>query len=164
MGIPRNHPVTWNPWAHGNGARPPVVLESGLGLSGLCWAPVANLLGGRVRVVAYDRAGYGTSTPGVGARTLDALAAGLVRVIEAQDARDVVLVGHSWGGPIVRRAVQLMPAGAVSALVLVDPSRQTPTGVWSQRPDQPTTCCSRSRSSWRARSCGRAAIESESLA
>lgn len=110
-----------------------VVLESALGLSGLCWAPVANLLDGRVRAVAYDRAGYGASTPGVGARTLDALAADLACVIEAQGVRDVVLVGHSWGGPIVRRAVELMPAGVVSLLVLVDPSDERTEAYFTRR-------------------------------
>ncbi|WP_367179862.1 alpha/beta fold hydrolase [uncultured Micrococcus sp.] len=99
-----------------------VVFEAGLGAGGRCWSPVAEQVSGHVKAVAYDRAGYGTSTADAGCRTLDALAVDLVRVVEAQGAPDVVLVGHSWGGPIARRAAELLPAGVVSSLVLVDPS------------------------------------------
>ncbi len=36
-----------------------VVLEGGLGVSGLYWGPVHALVAQRVRVVAYERAGFG---------------------------------------------------------------------------------------------------------
>ena len=38
-----------------------VVLEAGLGASGLYWGPVHRELAQHVRVVAYERAGYGAS-------------------------------------------------------------------------------------------------------
>ncbi|NYF11954.1 pimeloyl-ACP methyl ester carboxylesterase [Pseudoclavibacter sp. JAI123] len=101
-----------------------VVLEAGLGASGLYWGLVHRMLAERVRVVAYERAGYGESTPDPEPRTLERLADDLDVVVDAQEPARLVLVGHSWGGPIVRRlAARRMAAGApMDGLVLVDQS------------------------------------------
>ncbi|WP_271985541.1 alpha/beta fold hydrolase [Pseudoclavibacter terrae] len=101
-----------------------VVLEAGLGASGLYWGLVHGMLAERVRVVAYERAGYGESTPDPAPRTLDRLADDLDVVVTAQEPSRLVLVGHSWGGPIVRRlAARRLSAGApMDGLVLVDQS------------------------------------------
>jgi pimeloyl-ACP methyl ester carboxylesterase len=101
-----------------------VVLEAGLGVSGLSWGPVHNLIAEHTRVVSYERAGYGASTPDAETRDLDRLTADLLTVIRAVPHRRLVLVGHSWGGAIVRRAAEALRAeGAVPAgLVLVDHS------------------------------------------
>jgi pimeloyl-ACP methyl ester carboxylesterase len=107
----------------GNGADL-VVLEAGLGISGLYWGPVHELLAAHTRVVAYERAGYGKSDPDDHPRTLARLAADLDVVIDAFPHRRLVLVGHSWGGPIVRvvGARRLKRGQPVTGLVLVDPS------------------------------------------
>lgn len=100
-----------------------VILEAGLGASALYWLPVQRLLRDRYRVVAYDRAGIGGSDPSTRPRTLEALAADLDVVIDAFPHRKVVLVGHSWGGPIIRvAAARRLAAGQhdVAGLVLVD--------------------------------------------
>lgn len=97
-----------------------VVLEAGMGFSGRYWGPVARLIPAGATVVAYDRAGIGRSTPDRQPRTLDRLAADLQAVVDAHGG-PVVLVGHSWGGPVVRRAAALQPAGVVG-VVLVDPA------------------------------------------
>ena len=101
-----------------------VVLEAGLGASGLYWGLVHRMLAERVRVVAYERAGYGESTPDPAPRTLERLADDLEAVVKAQEPSRLVLVGHSWGGPIVRRlAARRLAAGEViDGLVLVDQS------------------------------------------
>ena len=101
-----------------------VVLEAGLGASGLYWALVHRMLAERVRVVAYERAGYGESDPVRGPRTLDRLADDLDAVVAAQQFTRLVLVGHSWGGPIVRTlAARRLAAGKpIDWLVLVDQS------------------------------------------
>ncbi|WP_424466526.1 alpha/beta fold hydrolase [Pseudoclavibacter helvolus] len=101
-----------------------VVLEAGLGASGLYWGRVHRMLAERVRVVAYDRAGYGESAPDAEPRTLDRLADDLAAVVDAQSFSRLVLVGHSWGGPIIRRlAARRVAAGeVVDGLVLVDQS------------------------------------------
>jgi len=105
-------------WGSGPGL---VVLEAGMGFSGRYWGPVARLSSAQATVVAYDRAGIGRSTPDPQPRTLDRLASDLQAVIDAQGDRPVVLVGHSWGGPVVRRAAAVRP-GRVEGLVLVDPA------------------------------------------
>jgi pimeloyl-ACP methyl ester carboxylesterase len=102
-----------------------VVLEAGLGVSGLYWQPVHRLLSERFRVVAYDRAGMGDSDPTGLPRTLINLADDLDAVIEAFPHRRVILVGHSWGGPIVRvAAARRLAAGYrdIAGLVLADQS------------------------------------------
>ena len=107
----------------GNGADL-VVLEAGLGISGLYWGPVHELLAAHTRVVAYERAGYGESDPDDHPRTLARLAADLGVVIDAFPHRRLVLVGHSWGGPIVRvvAALRVKRGQPVTGLVLVDQS------------------------------------------
>ena len=98
-----------------------VVLEAGLGVSGLYWGPVVDALATSVRVVAYERAGYGASGPSTEPRTLAHLADDLRTVIEAFPHERLVLVGHSWGGPIVRTLAALRGI-SLAGIVLVDPS------------------------------------------
>lgn len=101
-----------------------VVLEAGLGMSGLCWGPVHERIAAGTRVIAYDRSGYGASTPDTQPRALDRLTDDLLAVIRAMPHRRLVLVGHSWGGAIARNAAaRLLAAGAsVTGVVLVDQS------------------------------------------
>lgn len=101
-----------------------VVLEAGLGMSGLCWGPVHRAIGEHTRVVAYERAGFGASDPDERPRALPRLAADLRAVLDAHRHRRLVLVGHSWGGPIVRMvAAGLLREGRPPAgVVLVDPT------------------------------------------
>ncbi|MFT2751857.1 alpha/beta fold hydrolase [Clavibacter sp. Sh2088] len=101
-----------------------VVLEAGLGGSGLTWGLVHGILARTHRVVAYDRAGLGSSDPDPAPRDLDRLADDMEAVIAAFPHRRLVLVGHSWGGPVVRvvaarRIARGLPTAGV---VLVDPS------------------------------------------
>lgn len=125
---PRTHVVrtadgrSLRTFATGTGTDALVVFESGLGMSGAGWGPVQALLD--VPSVAYDRAGYGASTPDPAPRTLARLADDLVAVVGSAAPRAVVLVGHSWGGPIVRAATERLVARGhrVDGLVLVDPS------------------------------------------
>lgn len=101
-----------------------VVLEAGLGVSGLYWDAVHRLLAAHSRVVAYERAGYGRSDADDRPRTLARLAADLDTVIDAFPHRRLVLVGHSWGGPIVRMVAggRAKRGQSITGLVLVDQS------------------------------------------
>ncbi|MGP9681427.1 MULTISPECIES: alpha/beta fold hydrolase [unclassified Brachybacterium] len=103
-----------------------VVLEAGMGAAAASWGGVLDELGPGVRAVAYDRAGYGRSETAPGSRDLDALAADLVDVVAAFPHERLVLVGHSWGGPVVRLAVERLRARGeeVSGAVLVDPAEE----------------------------------------
>jgi non-heme chloroperoxidase len=63
------------------------------------WGPVARRLVERGhRVALYDQRGHGSSTVGRDGLTLTALGDDLAAVIEAVDATDAVVAGHSMGG------------------------------------------------------------------
>jgi pimeloyl-ACP methyl ester carboxylesterase len=81
---------------------PTVVLAHCWMCSREVWAPVANRLvrAGR-RVVLYDQRGHGSSTVGSEGYTIPRLGADLRAVLEAVDARDAVVGGHSMGGMTV---------------------------------------------------------------
>ena len=118
----RLHAVSW-------GEGPDlVVLEAGMGAAALSWGPVMEHLAPHVRVLAYDRAGYGASDPDLRPRDLARLASDLVALCAAIPHERLVLAGHSWGGPVARMALaRLLAAGPepgeqLAGLVLVDPS------------------------------------------
>lgn len=103
---------------HGQG-QPVVVLESGMGASRAAWTAVAPALAQATRTVTYDRAGLGASPPDPAGRGLGRLADDLVDVLDHLGNGPFVLVGHSWGGPIVRVAASRVPE-RIAGLVLVD--------------------------------------------
>lgn len=106
--------------AEGTGS-PTVVLEAGMGSSLASWAAVVPGVAASTTAVAYDRAGYGQSTPDPQARTIERMADDLIALLEHLDDDRFVLVAHSWGGPIIRTALARRPDLVVGA-VLVDPS------------------------------------------
>jgi non-heme chloroperoxidase len=78
---------------------PVVVLPHCWGCSHEIWLPVARRLRDEgLRVVLYDQRGHGMSTRGTAPLTIETLAHDLTEVLEAADARDAVLAGHSMGG------------------------------------------------------------------
>lgn len=100
---------------------PPIILEAGIAATSLSWASVLKHLPEERLVVAYDRLGFGWSDSPNSPRTLDILAADLLRVLDLAGVREpAILAAHSFGGLIVRRFAQLYPARA-AALVLLDP-------------------------------------------
>jgi pimeloyl-ACP methyl ester carboxylesterase len=105
---------------HGEGT-PVVVFEAGLGASRNTWGAVLPAVAERTTAVAYDRSGLGRSAPDPGGRGLARLADDLVDVLGQLGEGPFVLVGHSWGGPIVRSAAALVPE-RIAGLVLVDQS------------------------------------------
>lgn len=84
----------------------PVVLIHGWPLSGASWAPqVPALRDAGLRVITYDRRGFGRSDKPEGGYDYDTLAADLHAVVEQLDLRDASLVGFSMGGGEVARYV-----------------------------------------------------------
>jgi pimeloyl-ACP methyl ester carboxylesterase len=87
------------------------------------WAPVARRLVERGRrVVLYDQRGHGESTVGRDGCTIDRIALDLRDVLNAVDASDAVLVGHSMGGMTVQAFASQHPDVAdrrVRSIVLV---------------------------------------------
>jgi peroxiredoxin len=90
-----------------SGQGPVIVLVHGLPGCAYDWTPLPERLAalGR-RVIAYDRVGYGYSSPR-GAEsnyTYDDNASELLELLEILDVSDTTLVGWSYGGGVVIRA------------------------------------------------------------
>lgn len=116
--------------ACGAGA-PTVVFEAGMGASRHMWGAVAPAIAEHARTVVYDRSGLGRSPVDPAPRDLARLASDLVDVIDHLDG-PVVLVGHSWGGPIARVAAAER-GDRVAGLVLVDPTDEGCTAITSEQ-------------------------------
>ena len=102
------------------GAGQPVVLIHGFPLSGRSWEKqIPPLLSAGLRVITYDRRGFGESSqPSVG-YDYDTLAADLQKLLNELDLRDVVLGGFSMGGGEVARYLGTYGSGRVSKAIFV---------------------------------------------
>lgn len=98
---------------------PVVVLESGISASAVSWARVQPEIAAFSTVVSYDRAGLGWSRRIRAPRTPFVLAAELDRVLAAAGLPGpYVLVGHSFGGLIVRAFATRNPSHVAGMLLL----------------------------------------------
>ena len=101
-----------------------VVLESGLCQTKDTWRRVVDDIASFTRVCAYDRAGLGESDRAPGPRTLGHVVEDLDRVLAATGTKgSYVLVGHSFGGLVVRLYAARHPE-RVRGLILVDASHE----------------------------------------
>jgi pimeloyl-ACP methyl ester carboxylesterase len=99
---------------------PTVVLEAGAGCTQESWAQVFDAIAEFTRVVRYDRAGLGASDLGSRRRTCQELVNDLhALLVNANLPGPYVLVGHSFGGQIVRLYAHQYPAEVVG-IVLID--------------------------------------------
>jgi pimeloyl-ACP methyl ester carboxylesterase len=101
-----------------------VVFESGAGAGRTCWDPVLPFLTESARLVAYDRAGRARTGPFSGQLGIDDLADDLVAMTEAVVPGGFVLVAHSMGGLVARRAAERL-GPRLRGLLLVDPTPET---------------------------------------
>lgn len=101
---------------------PPVVLEAGLAATSLSWALVQDDLAREAQTVSYDRAGLGWSSKASGKMSVASLVRDFADLIDVQFGaqQTVLLVGHSFGGLLVRAYAAQYPE-RVAGLVLVDP-------------------------------------------
>ena len=100
---------------------PVVLLESGIAASSLSWAVVQPEIAKFTRVCAYDRAGLAWSEAASCPRTFEQIVDELAKVLAQVAAGErYVLVGHSFGGFVVRAYAARNP-GSVVGLVMVDP-------------------------------------------
>jgi pimeloyl-ACP methyl ester carboxylesterase len=109
-------------------AAPTVVFIAGLGDDARVWRKTIRKLGDSIRVVAYDRPGYGARPAGDAPRDPCTVASELHAQLRATgQAPPYVLVGHSLGGQYAYAYSRLFPDD-VAGLVLVD---ATPIGHWA---------------------------------
>ena len=74
----------------------------------------------RARLVAIDRLGYGESDPGHAETSIAVQAEQVRKVVEQYQADSVILVGHSYGGPIVGKCAMDFPE-LLTAVVMLAP-------------------------------------------
>jgi pimeloyl-ACP methyl ester carboxylesterase len=105
------------------GQGPVILLEAGGGLDSMEWATIAPRLAQETgaTVIAYDRAGFGKSDLPDTKCDLHEDTAALWRGLRALGLdRDLILVGHSYGGFLIRFEAAEHPE-AVRGIVFVDP-------------------------------------------
>src|SRR5262245_4450557 len=84
------------------------------------WWPVQDEVARFAEVCTYDRAGFGWSDPAAGRRSVEERVADLHALLQASQTKPpYILVGHSYGGLLVRRFARKYPQ-EVAGLVLVD--------------------------------------------
>ncbi len=103
-----------------------VVFEAGLGNNYKVWEQENTLENTAefAQTLAYNRAGYAPSGIGTEARSIEQIVEELDQVIEERLSTDkIYLVGHSWGGPIIR-AYAIAHPEKVNGLLFIDPSHE----------------------------------------
>ena len=102
------------------GTGTPVVLIHGWPLSGDSWDKQANFLGeSGLRVITYDRRGFGRSGQTWDGYDYDTLASDLNTLIEELDLTGATLVGFSMGGGEVVRYLSRYGTARINKAVLV---------------------------------------------
>jgi pimeloyl-ACP methyl ester carboxylesterase len=121
-----------------------VVFEAGGGCGRTCWDPLLPLLAGTAQLVAYDRAGRALSGRTTRQLSVDDMAADLVAMTEAVVPGGFVLVAHSMGGLVARRAAERL-GSRLRGCCWPTPCRRPPrctTTTPGTRPPGTSTACS----------------------
>ena len=104
--------------------KPTVVIETGAATPSFLWWPVQDDLAKITRVCTYDRPGFGWSEPFPRPLSMADQAAELGTLLtNAEIAGPYLLVGHSYGGALVRLFARAHP-DQVSAMVLVESAEE----------------------------------------
>jgi pimeloyl-ACP methyl ester carboxylesterase len=102
---------------------PTVLFEAGIAATNLNWFHIQEIVSQFASTASYDRAGLGWSSPCRSARTPANCAGELHRMLEEAGIKPpYILVGHSFGGLVMRRFALNYPE-EVTSIVLVDPMR-----------------------------------------
>ncbi|MEU8272167.1 alpha/beta fold hydrolase, partial [Sphaerisporangium sp. NPDC049002] len=113
-GIPVHHRVRGR-----RGAAPALVFVHGLGCDQSYWDRQVEHFAEDFTVVTLDLAGHGWSGRDRRRWTVEAFAADVAAVVDHVGAQDVILVGHSLGGPVMLAAEPLL-GGRVRGMIGVD--------------------------------------------
>jgi pimeloyl-ACP methyl ester carboxylesterase len=99
---------------------PPVVFEAGISASSINWTCIQSAVARFTSTCAYDRAGLAWSDPPRGGFDVDRMLADLGTLLDKlYPGRACVLVGHSYGGLLIRLFAERYPE-RVAGIVLVD--------------------------------------------
>jgi pimeloyl-ACP methyl ester carboxylesterase len=102
---------------------PTVLFEAGIAATNLNWFHIQEAVSRFACTASYDRGGLGWSSPCRTARTPGNIAAELHQLLEEAGIKPpYILVGHSFGGLVMRRFALNYPE-EVTSIVLVDPMR-----------------------------------------
>lgn len=100
-----------------------VLFESGIAATNLNWCHIQEKVSNFSTTASYDRGGLGWSSPCRSPRTPINLASELHKMLNGAGIKPpYILVGHSFGGLVVRRFALLYPE-EVTSIILVDPMR-----------------------------------------
>lgn len=103
---------------------PTVVFELGASGGNLAYWRVQNAVAKRANTIVYERAGLGRSSQGEEPRSAEVIARELHELLEATGhSPPYVLVGHSYGGLLVRVFAHMYP-DETSGVVLLDPATE----------------------------------------
>jgi pimeloyl-ACP methyl ester carboxylesterase len=80
------------------------------------WRHQVDAFQGEYRLIAVDLAGHGASGKGRAAWSIPNFANDVAAVVRAVDAKNVVLIGHSLGGPVVVEAGLLLPDRVIGVI------------------------------------------------
>jgi len=117
----------------GNGSRlylfemgsgePTILFEAGIGATHLNWRGIQDAISGSARTISYDRCGLGWSSRCRTTRIPGNIATELHQMLHRAGYKPpFILVGHSFGGLVMRRYAVLYP-DEVAGVVLIDPMR-----------------------------------------
>jgi pimeloyl-ACP methyl ester carboxylesterase len=102
---------------------PTVLFESGIAATHLNWHQIQESVSRFTHTASYDRGGLGWSSVESSVRTPGNIAVELHTMLECAGIKPpYILVGHSFGGLVMRRYAALYPED-VLGVVLVDPMR-----------------------------------------
>ena len=106
----------------GSGA-PTVLFEAGIAATNLNWRHIQESVARFTSTASYDRSGLGWSSPCRTVRTPGNITAELHAMLQSAGIKPpYILVGHSFGGLVMRRYAVTYPA-EVAGVVLIDPMR-----------------------------------------
>jgi len=102
---------------------PAVLFEAGIAATNLNWHHIQEKVSGFTATASYDRSGLGWSSPCRSLRTPGNISVELHTMLEMAGIKPpYILVGHSFGGLVMRRYTAMYPE-EVAGVVLVDPMR-----------------------------------------